>query len=150
MGTEQKEAQARSVGRQQLDVGLLEGQVSQDDGNLQHPLRLHVADTVVPRRVEEAVPALLARRTICGENSDKKNPSLCSSASGETFGVEIGMKGIYPCFVSHLQASSEMPGGLLLLLAVEFTLCRIALVPDQLPDFCVLHHLLPELHKHSS
>lgn len=73
MGTEQKEAQARSVGRQQLDVGLLEGQVSQDDGNLQHPLRLHVADTVVPRRVEEAVPALLARRTICGGNSDKKN-----------------------------------------------------------------------------
>lgn len=60
MGTEQKEAQARSVGRQQLDVGLLEGQVSQDDGNLQHPLSLHVADTVIPRRVEEAVPALLA------------------------------------------------------------------------------------------
>lgn len=72
MGAEQKEAQARSVGRQQLDVGLLEGQVSQDDGNLQHPLRLHVADAVVPRRVEEAVPALLAGRTICKENSEKK------------------------------------------------------------------------------
>lgn len=59
MGTEQKEAQARSVGRQQLDVGLLEGQVSQDDGNLQYPLRLHVADTMIPWRVEEAVPVLL-------------------------------------------------------------------------------------------
>lgn len=31
-----------------------------------------------------------------------------------------------------------------------FTLCRIALVPDQLPDFCVLHHLLPELYKNST
>lgn len=59
MGAEQKEAQARSVGRQQLDVGLLEGEVSQDDGNLQHPLRLHVTDAVSPWGVEEAVPALL-------------------------------------------------------------------------------------------
>lgn len=65
MGTEQKEAQARSVGRQQLDVGLLEGEVSQDNGNLQHPLGLHVVDTRVPWRVEEAVPAFLTRRTIC-------------------------------------------------------------------------------------
>lgn len=68
MGTEQKEAQARSVGRQQLDVGLLEGEVSQDNGNLQHPLGLHVTDTRVPWRVEEALPALLTRRTICKEN----------------------------------------------------------------------------------
>ena len=68
MGTEQKEAQARSVGRQQLDVGLLEGEVSQDNGNLQHPLGLLVTDTRVPRWVEEAVPALLTRRTICKDN----------------------------------------------------------------------------------
>lgn len=67
MGTEQKEAQARSVGRQQLDVGLLEGQVSQDNGNLQHPLGLHVTDTQIPRRVEEALPPLLTRHTICTE-----------------------------------------------------------------------------------
>lgn len=59
MGTEQKEAQARSVGCQQLDVGLLKGEVSQDDGNLQDPLCLHVADTVIPGRVEEAMQALL-------------------------------------------------------------------------------------------
>lgn len=65
MGTEQKEAQARSVGRQQLDVGLLEGEVPQDDGNLQHPLGLHVFDPGIPRRVEEAVLALLAQRTVC-------------------------------------------------------------------------------------
>lgn len=99
MGTEQKEAQARSVGRQQLDVGLLEGQVSQDDGNLQHPLCLHVADTGVPRRVEETVPALLAGRTICEENSEKKQKTLCSSVSGETFSTVMVIKGIYPCFV---------------------------------------------------
>lgn len=65
MGTEQKEAQARSVGRQQLDVGLLEGEVPQDDGNLQHPLGLHVFDAGIPRRVKEAVLALLAQRTVC-------------------------------------------------------------------------------------
>lgn len=70
MGAEQKEAQARSVGRQQLDVGLLEGEVTQDDGNLQHPLGLHVADARGPRRVEEALPALRARRTVCRENGN--------------------------------------------------------------------------------
>lgn len=64
MGTEQKEAQARSVGRQQLDVRLLKGEVSQDNGNLQYPLGLHVTDTRVSWWVEEAVPALLTRRTI--------------------------------------------------------------------------------------
>lgn len=114
MGTEQKEAQARSVGRQQLDVGLLEGQVSQDDGNLQHPLRLHVADAVVPRRVEEAVPALLARRTICGEDGDKKkkkkNPITLQFQRQERRLVwEIGIKGIYPWFASLLEASGGIP-----------------------------------------
>lgn len=69
MGAEQKEAQARSVGRQQLDVGLLEGEVPQDDGDLQHPLGLHVADAQVPRRMEEALPVLLARRTVCKQHS---------------------------------------------------------------------------------
>lgn len=73
MGAEQKEAQARSVGRQQLDVGLLEGEVSQDDGNLQHPLGLHVADALVSRGVEEAVPAL-PTRTVCREEEEPSEP----------------------------------------------------------------------------
>lgn len=68
MGAEQKEAQARSVGRQQLDVGLLEGEVPQDDGDLQHPLGLHVTGAWVPRRVEETLPVVLPGRTICGRN----------------------------------------------------------------------------------
>lgn len=68
MGAEQKEAQARSVGRQQLDVGLLEGEVSQDDGDLQHPLGLHVADALVSRRVEEALPAI-STRAVCADNT---------------------------------------------------------------------------------
>lgn len=69
VGTEQKEAQARSVGRQQLDVGLLEGEVSQDDGDLQHSLGLRVAGAWVPRRMEEALPVLLPGRTICDHNT---------------------------------------------------------------------------------
>lgn len=78
MGTEQKEAQARSVGRQQLDVGLLEGEVPQDNGNLQHPLGLHVFDPGIPRRVEEAVLALLARRTVCkGHNATTGEGGAC-------------------------------------------------------------------------
>lgn len=71
VGAEQKEAQARSVGRQQLDVGLLEGEVPQDDGDLQHPLGLHVFDAGIPRRVEEAVLALLAQRTVCGRQGER-------------------------------------------------------------------------------
>lgn len=79
MGTEQKEAQARSVGRQQLDVGLLEGEVPQDDGNLQHPLGLHVFDAGIPRRVKEAVLALLARRTVCRrKGEDGVRPCECA------------------------------------------------------------------------
>lgn len=79
MGAEQQEAQARSVGRQQLDVGLLEGEISQDDGDLQHPLGLHVTGSWVPRRMEEALPVFLPGRTICeadgGEHSDKNQKS---------------------------------------------------------------------------
>lgn len=70
MGAQQKEAQARSVGRQQLDVSLLEGEVPQDDGDLQHPLGLQVFDAGIPRRVKEAVLALLAQRTVCGGQGD--------------------------------------------------------------------------------
>lgn len=109
MGTEQKEAQARSVGRQQLDVGLLEGQVSQDDGDLQHPLGLHVADAVTPRRVEEAVPALLARRTVCKGNG--------RSASGET---GMGIESVYPRLYRFCGFLVKFLGGCSLRLAGEF------------------------------
>ena len=87
MGTEQKEAQARSVGRQQLDIGLLEGEVSQDNGNLQDPLGLHVTNTRVPRRVEEALPALLIQCTICREEK-RKNLALHEKASHSLLGVD--------------------------------------------------------------
>lgn len=51
--TEEEETQTCAVHRQLLDVGLLEGQVPKDDGDLQDALPLHIRDAHVSVRVKQ-------------------------------------------------------------------------------------------------
>lgn len=51
--TEEEEAQTCAVRCQLFDIGLLKGQVPQDDGYLQYTLTLHVRDAHIPLRVKQ-------------------------------------------------------------------------------------------------
>lgn len=51
--TEKEEAQTCTVHCQLFDIGLLEGQVPQDNGYLQYTLTLHVRDAHIPLRVKQ-------------------------------------------------------------------------------------------------
>lgn len=71
---EKEEAQTRAVHRQLLDVGLLEGQVPQDDGYLQHALSLHVRRAHVPLWVKQRGLHGTLPRAIWRQENNRKAP----------------------------------------------------------------------------